>query len=93
MARVPGLGPGGREFESRIPEVNILQKTTSVYICLSFYRWYNATLGEVIISGLCFENSDMPPISGAIAGFEIYLFFWKKDLKLEDRCVQVNTVH
>ena len=22
MARVPGLGPGGREFESRIPEVN-----------------------------------------------------------------------
>ena len=22
MARVPGLGPGGREFESRIPEVD-----------------------------------------------------------------------
>jgi hypothetical protein len=26
MARVPGLGPGGREFESRIPEI----KTTRI---------------------------------------------------------------
>ena len=40
MARVPGLGPGGREFESRIPEIKKLKVATQgaiFFICVKVY--------------------------------------------------------
>ena len=46
MARALGLGPRGREFESRIPEIGVLL----LMIILRFVAWDNDVLVWVLLS-------------------------------------------